>query len=110
MLGSLASHYKFSLDKPFNELPADKQKFILHGSGSQSVDFKYLNDRGDNVKRSHPLEGIVPHLERRYSETQSASVRAEQIGRATSRGRVGQYVSVSVVADPSKKQIRYRTA
>lgn len=77
MLGSLAAHYKFSLDKPFNELPADQQKFILHGSGSQNVDFKYLNDRGDIVKRSHPFEGIVPNLERRYRETESASVREE---------------------------------
>nr|BFE93720.1 hypothetical protein GCM10020185_42560 [Pseudomonas brassicacearum subsp. brassicacearum] len=77
MLGSLAAHYKFSLDMPFNELPADQQKFILQGSGSQNVDFKYLNDRGDIVKRSHPFEGIVPNLERRYRETESASVREE---------------------------------
>ncbi|MGG7647270.1 Excinuclease ABC subunit A [Pseudomonas frederiksbergensis] len=77
MLGSLASHYKFSLEVPFNELSADQQKFILHGSGSQNVDFKYLNDRGDIVKRSHPFEGIVPNLERRYRETESASVREE---------------------------------
>ena len=53
------------------------QKFILHGSGSQNVDFKYLNDRGDIVKRSHPFEGIVPNLERRYRETESATVREE---------------------------------
>jgi len=77
MLGSLAAHYGFSLEKPFNELPADQQKYILHGSGSQNVDFKYLNDRGDIVKRSHPFEGIVPNLERRYRETESASVREE---------------------------------
>ena len=77
MLGSLAAHYGFSLEQPFNELPADQQKFILHGSGSQNVDFKYLNDRGDIVKRSHPFEGIVPNLERRYRETESASVREE---------------------------------
>ncbi len=77
MLGSLAAHYGFSLEKPFNELKADQQKYILHGSGSQNVDFKYLNDRGDIVKRSHPFEGIVPNLERRYRETESASVREE---------------------------------
>ncbi|MFP3632631.1 hypothetical protein SB776_39170, partial [Burkholderia sp. SIMBA_045] len=47
MLGSLASHYGFSLEVPFNQLPADQQKVILHGSGTQNVDFKYLNDRGD---------------------------------------------------------------
>ena len=77
MLGSLASHYQFSLDVPFNELPADQQKVILSGSGTHNVDFRYLNDRGDIVKRSHPFEGIVPNLERRYRETESTSVREE---------------------------------
>ncbi|MEG1042520.1 MAG: excinuclease ABC subunit UvrA, partial [Pseudomonas sp.] len=77
MLGSLAAHYDFSLEVPFGELPAEQQKVILHGSGKQNVDFKYLNDRGDIVKRSHPFEGIVPNLERRYRETESATVREE---------------------------------
>ncbi|MGE8362832.1 excinuclease ABC subunit UvrA [Pseudomonas sp.] len=77
MLGSLASHYGFSLEEPFAELDAEHQKVILGGSGSQNVDFKYLNDRGDIVKRSHPFEGIVPNLERRYRETESTSVREE---------------------------------
>lgn len=77
MLGSLASHYGFSLEEPFDELAAEHQKAILFGSGTQSVDFKYLNDRGDIVKRSHPFEGIIPNLERRYRETESNSVREE---------------------------------
>ena len=77
MLGSLSSHYGFSLEEPFDELAAEHQKVILFGSGTQSVDFKYLNDRGDIVKRSHPFEGIIPNLERRYRETESNSVREE---------------------------------
>lgn len=77
MLGSLAAHYGFSLEEPFGELSAEHQKVILQGSGKQSIDFKYLNDRGDIVKRSHPFEGIVPNLERRYRETESATVREE---------------------------------
>lgn len=77
MLGSLASHYGFSLDVPFDSLPAEKQKFVLRGSGKENVDFRYLNDRGDIVKRSHPFEGIIPNLERRYRETESNSVREE---------------------------------
>ncbi|MDR8017030.1 excinuclease ABC subunit UvrA [Ectopseudomonas guguanensis] len=77
MLGSLSSHYGFSLEQPFDELAAEHQKVILFGSGTQSVDFKYLNDRGDIVKRSHPFEGIIPNLERRYRETESNSVREE---------------------------------
>ncbi|WP_278411938.1 excinuclease ABC subunit UvrA [Stutzerimonas kunmingensis] len=77
MLGSLAAHYGFSLDEPFDSLTEAHQQFILRGSGKENVDFRYLNDRGDIVKRSHPFEGIIPNLERRYRETESNSVREE---------------------------------
>ncbi|MFI8482369.1 excinuclease ABC subunit UvrA [Pseudomonas sp. NPDC078700] len=77
MLGSLSAHYGFSLEIPFDDLSAEHQKVILFGSGTQSVDFRYLNDRGDIVKRAHPFEGIVPNLDRRYRETESTSVREE---------------------------------
>ncbi|HBO4663325.1 TPA: excinuclease ABC subunit UvrA [Pseudomonas aeruginosa] len=77
MLGSLALHYGFSLEEPFDELGAEHQKVVLYGSGRENVDFRYLNDRGDIVKRSHPFEGILPNLERRYRETESATVREE---------------------------------
>ncbi|HFQ2053141.1 TPA: excinuclease ABC subunit UvrA [Pseudomonas aeruginosa] len=77
MLGSLAQHYGFSLEEPFDELGAEHQKVVLYGSGRENVDFRYFNDRGDIVKRSHPFEGILPNLERRYRETESATVREE---------------------------------
>ncbi|ENB5908883.1 excinuclease ABC subunit UvrA [Pseudomonas aeruginosa] len=77
MLGSLAQHYGFSLEEPFDELGTEHQKVVLYGSGRKNVDFRYLNDRGDIVKRSHPFEGILPNLERRYRETESATVREE---------------------------------
>ncbi|WP_434457825.1 excinuclease ABC subunit UvrA [Stutzerimonas urumqiensis] len=77
MLSSLASHYGFSLDVPFDALSADQQKVVLRGSGRESVEFRYLNDRGDIVKRAHPFEGIIPNLERRYRETESTTVREE---------------------------------
>ncbi|MFZ5958197.1 excinuclease ABC subunit UvrA [Pseudomonas knackmussii] len=77
MLGSLAAHFGFSLEDPFQDLPPEHQKFILNGSGRENVEFRYLNDRGDIVKRAHPFEGILPNLERRYRETESATVREE---------------------------------
>jgi len=77
MLGSLASHFHFSLEEPFESLPPDLQKTVLYGSGRENIDFRYLNDRGDIVKRSHPFEGILPNLERRYRETESQTVREE---------------------------------
>lgn len=77
MLLSLAEHYSFSLDSPFGELPAPIQHLLLHGSGRQTLEFRYLNDRGDVVRRSHTFEGIVPNLERRYRETESETLRDE---------------------------------
>ncbi|MDY7219310.1 excinuclease ABC subunit UvrA [Denitrificimonas sp. JX-1] len=77
MLNSLAEHYHFSLEEPFASLPQDIQNIILHGTGTTEIEFRYLNDRGDIVKRKHPFEGIVPNLERRYRETESNTVREE---------------------------------
>jgi excinuclease ABC subunit A len=77
MLKSLAEHYGFALDVPFNSLTKPQQDAILQGSGKTVIDFKYLNDRGDIVQRSHPFEGILPNMERRYRETESNSVREE---------------------------------
>ena len=77
MLNSLAEHYQFSLEEPFQALDQATQQLILHGTGKTEVEFRYLNDRGDIVKRLHPFEGIVPNLERRYRETESNTVREE---------------------------------
>lgn len=77
MLMSLASHYGFDLETPFGELDPKFQQLVLAGSGTEEIQFNYLNDRGDIVKRKHPFEGIVPNLERRYRETESNSVREE---------------------------------
>ncbi len=77
MLNSLAQHYDFSLEVPFQSLDKATQQVILHGTGKTEIEFRYLNDRGDIVKRLHPFEGIVPNLERRYRETESNTVREE---------------------------------
>ena len=77
MLQSLARHYGFDIDTAFGQLDGSIQQLILHGSELEDVEFNYLNDRGDIVKRKHPFEGIVPNLERRYRETESTSVRDE---------------------------------
>ncbi len=77
MLNSLAEHYGFDIDTPFDKLSKKHQKIILHGSGKQAVAFAYVNDRGDVYKRQHPFEGIIPNMERRYRDTESQSVREE---------------------------------
>jgi excinuclease ABC subunit A len=77
MLQALALHYKFNVDKPFNNLSAEAQKVVLYGSGEQEIEFKYMNDRGDVVVRKHPFEGIINNMQRRYKETESNAVRDE---------------------------------
>ena len=77
MLTSLADHYHFDLDVPYQDLPQEIQQAVLYGSGRTSIDFKYMNDRGDVLVRKHPFEGILHNMERRYRETESNSVREE---------------------------------
>ena len=77
MLMSLADHYKFDIESPYSELPAKIQKVILNGSGRESIEFKYSNDRGDVTVRHHPFEGVLHNMERRYKETESSAVREE---------------------------------
>ena len=77
LMKSLASHYDFDLDLPFENLSDDVKKFVLYGSGRTKIDFNYLSDRGRSVKRSHAFEGVIPNMQRRYHETESNSVREE---------------------------------
>ena len=77
MLKSVAEHYHFDLEEPFEALPPQAQKVVLHGSGHTQIEFRYMNDRGDVVVRNHPFEGVIHNMERRYRETESNSVREE---------------------------------
>ena len=77
MLTSLAEHYGFDIDTPFEQLSKKHHQVILHGSGKQEIAFAYVNDRGDVFQRTHPFEGIIPNMERRYRDTESSSVREE---------------------------------
>ncbi|MGF1835518.1 excinuclease ABC subunit UvrA [Photobacterium sanguinicancri] len=77
MLNSLADHYGFDVESPFNDLPKKIQTIILNGSGKTDIEFKYINDRGDITVRRHPFEGILNNMERRYRETESNAVREE---------------------------------
>ncbi|MEH6559682.1 MAG: excinuclease ABC subunit UvrA [Oceanicoccus sp.] len=77
MLKSLADHYDFDIDTPYNELSKKNQKSILQGSGKEEISFNYVNDRGDIFQRTHTFEGIIPNIERRYRDTDSQMVREE---------------------------------
>jgi excinuclease ABC subunit A len=77
MLQSLAAHYSFDLEQPYSELNEAVQEAILRGSGSEKIRFQYVGERGNKHMREHPFEGVLPNLERRYRETDSAVVREE---------------------------------
>jgi excinuclease ABC subunit A len=81
MLESLAKHYKFDIDAPFESLPEAVQAAILHGSGDEEVKFSYVMDsgasQGKKLTKKHPFEGILPNMARRYRETDSTLVRED---------------------------------
>ena len=77
LIQSLAKHYDFDIETPWNELPAKVQKVVLYGSGEQLIEFRYTEGKGKTTRKKHVFEGILPNLERRYRETESTTVREE---------------------------------
>ena len=77
MLLSLAQHYGFDVDAPFESLPARAQEVVLYGSGEEKIAFRYPGEKGRHAVKEHAFEGILPNLERRYRETDSVAVKEE---------------------------------
>jgi excinuclease ABC subunit A len=76
-IASLSAHYGFDAEKPWHKLSRKAQELVLYGSGEEKLPFKYPDERGRMVTRTHKFEGILPNLERRYRETESVAVREE---------------------------------
>src|SRR5690606_8796863 len=96
LLTSLAAHYEFDIDTPFEELPKALQQTVLYGSGKEEISFLYLNDKGRSSVKKHAFEGIIPNLERRWKETDSNTVREE----------LGKYRSLQVCPDCGGSRLR----
>src|SRR5699024_3677660 len=77
LLTSLAAHYEFDIDAPFESLPTAIQQQILYVSGDENINFLYLDQKGKTTVKSHPFEGVIPNLERRWEETTSTAVKDE---------------------------------
>ncbi|MDO8419833.1 MAG: excinuclease ABC subunit UvrA, partial [Rubrivivax sp.] len=84
LLESVARHYGFDIETPFEKLSPQAQHVLLQGSGAEDIEFIYEAEgvgkgkgRTRQVKRNHPFEGILPNFERRWRETDSAAVREE---------------------------------
>ncbi len=77
MIVSLAEHYGFDPEQPFESLPQRARDIVLYGSGTETIAFRVPSARGNGMVHRHPFEGIIPNMERRYRETDSVLVREE---------------------------------
>ncbi|WP_439589446.1 excinuclease ABC subunit UvrA [Hydrogenophaga sp.] len=81
MIESLAAHYRFDTDAPWESLPDAVRHVLLYGSGEEEVKFTYALESGERagkrITKKHPFEGIIRNFERRYRETDSVAVREE---------------------------------
>jgi excinuclease ABC subunit A len=77
LIQSLARHFRFDIEAPWNDLPEAVRHVLLWGSGEERIEFRYFDARGAATRRTHAWEGILPNLERRFRETESATVREE---------------------------------
>jgi excinuclease ABC subunit A len=81
LLEGVAKHYGFDIETAFESLSDEARQVLLHGSGETEIEFAYVSEsasgRKRTMKRSHPFEGILTNLERRFRETDSAAVRED---------------------------------
>ena len=78
LLESIAKHYGFDIDTPFEELSPEVQQVLLYGSGEEEIKFNYSMDASSKkLSKKHPFEGIMVNMERRYRETDSSVVRED---------------------------------
>ncbi|TDJ45485.1 MAG: excinuclease ABC subunit UvrA [Gammaproteobacteria bacterium] len=76
VIQSLANHFGFDIEAPYDSLSEATRQVLLYGCEDE-VEFVYQSTRGASFKRTHPFEGVIPNLERRYKETDSGNVREE---------------------------------
>ncbi|WP_028388565.1 excinuclease ABC subunit UvrA [Legionella fairfieldensis] len=77
MLEGLARHYHFDIENAFCDLPEKIRDVVLYGSGKEVIEFHYQRAHGDYMVRTHVFEGIIPNMQRRYRESESALIREE---------------------------------
>lgn len=81
MLESVCQHYKADVGQPFESLPEKVRQVVLHGSGDENIAFRYTAQsgarQGQSIVKKHPFEGVLPNMERRYRDTDSALVRED---------------------------------
>ncbi|MBA2711671.1 MAG: excinuclease ABC subunit UvrA [Tatlockia sp.] len=77
LLESLARHYKFDINIAFCDLPEKVRDLVLFGSDKEVIEFHYQRPYGDSMIKRHAFEGVIPNMQRRYRESDSAMVRED---------------------------------
>ena len=77
LIQSIAKHFEFDIETPWDELTEKQQTILLYGSGKETIEFTYTNERNKYYTRTHSFEGIINNMQRRYRETESNAVREE---------------------------------
>src|SRR4029079_10115911 len=72
VIQAIADRYEIDLDTPWRDLPADQRELFMAGTGDEKLYVAYRNRMGRRRSYMLAFEGIVPSLERRYRETDSA--------------------------------------
>ncbi|EJG1242954.1 excinuclease ABC subunit UvrA [Staphylococcus pseudintermedius] len=118
MLKRVCEVYKINMDKPFKKLTERQRNIILYGSGDKEIEFTFKSKFGQERKRTMPLEGVVPNIERRYHESPSEYVRemmqkymGEQVcetchGQRLSREALSVYVAGKNVGEVVEQSIK----
>ncbi len=75
LLEATAQQFHIDMNKPFKELPQEKQEIILHGTRGEKIRIHYHNRDGRQATFDTAFEGVVGNLERRYRETNSEYIR-----------------------------------
>lgn len=77
LIDSLADAYGFDVETPYQDLSKSVRNVLMQGSGRKAIQFTYVGQKGQVYQKTHPFEGILNNLERRYRDTDSNSVREE---------------------------------
>lgn len=77
LLATVCQHFAINMDKPWQALPQKHKDIILHGSGTQKINFHFTDERGQKSTKTTAFEGVLPYLERRYHNTQSTLIKDE---------------------------------
>lgn len=76
ILDALAKEYQFDLETPYQDLPENVQKILIHGTDGKKVKVYYKGQRGEGVY-DIAFEGLIKNVERRYRETGSDLMKQE---------------------------------